>query len=215
MTLATTADYEAITGNMLDDPSPERTRVERLLELSESAVLAGANGQNIISQDYTSIGIHPFEGVAYLPQRPVSAVDSVVVVNSDGTETTLAADDYRFEPGGNGRPAKLIRRRYGRDDWWSLDERDLLVDYTAGWVSVPGQIIGMQIAMVAGTIAGNGGPAVISHSETLGGYADTDTYDAAEARQANYALTPSDLATLDRLCSVANHGSVPVATATP
>lgn len=228
MALATIADYEAITGTTVPaSPSPIRTRIQLLLDLSESAVLAGAHGQLIAEQTYTDVTLRPFEGVAYFPQRPVSDVASVAIVDSNGDETALTeGDDWRFEPG-NGRPAKLIRRRFGRDDWWGntaaevgfgqvgSGATELKVTYTAGWDPIPGQLVGMQVAMVIGTMGSGGQPIASSHSETAGPFSETDTYEATEVRQANYALTPSDQVILNRLCKVKGHTSVPVAASAP
>lgn len=214
MALATIADYEAITGTTVPaSPSPIRTRIQLLLDMSESAVLAGAHGQLIAEDTYTDETLRPFEGVAYFPQRPVSDVASVAVIEADGTETALTDDDYRYEPGGNGRQAKLIRRIGGRDAWWSVAE--LVVTYTAGWDPIPGQLVGMQVAMVIGTMGSGGQPIASSHSETAGPFSETDTYEATEIRQANYALTPSDQVILNRLCKVKGHTSVPVAASAP
>jgi hypothetical protein len=203
MALATIADYEAITGTAVPDaPSPERDRIERLLELGSSAVLAGAYGQNIAEATYADTTLNVSDGYGYFPQRPVS---NVATVTCNGA-TLTAGTDYRWTPGGNRQPAYLIRIENGRDSYWPADAQ-LAATYTAGWNPVPGQVIAMNVAMASSTIATGGAAPASSRSETLGGHSEAETYDTAEARQANYALTPSDQATLNRLCGLRSPAS--------
>lgn len=218
MALASTANYELITGVSLEGAA--LTRVEGLLELTESAVLAGAHGQNITETTYTDQVLHPYEGVVILPQRPVSDVAAVSLVYSDGTERVLGASDYRFEPGGNGRPARLIRRMSGSDWVWGSPytpqgmqptEVAVKATYTAGWSPIPGQVIAIQVGMVKAMVDNAGGPAPIS--DQLG--AAAFTYDHTEVQSGSLALKPSAQATLDRLFKVSGPTSVAIERSQP
>ncbi len=204
MALATTADYEAITGTTLVNPSAERSRVEALLAMTESAVLAGAHGQNITEATYTAVTLNVSDGYGYFPQRPVSNVASVTC-NGD----TVAPGGYRWTPGGNRHPALLIRVVDGHDSHWDAGSV-LVVTYTAGWNPVPGQVKAIQVGMVVATVANGGQAPASSHSETAGPYSETDSYDTAEARQGNCNLTASDQVILDRLCGLRAPTSIPV-----
>lgn len=221
--LATIADYEMITGQSVADGAPT-TRVEGLLELASSALLAGAHGQDITSTTHTNVVLRPFEGVAYFPQRPVTAVASVQVRDAEGNLSTLTANtDYRFEAGGCGRPAKLIRRRYGRDDWFgtatvvlgfdpvSTSEAEVVVTYTAGWDPIPGPIIAATVALVVSTMANGGGQPTTS--ETAGPF--SESYDTAEVQSPSMALTPATQKMLDGYCKAQGASSVPMATGAP
>jgi len=195
MALATIADYEAITGITVPDaPSPERTRIELLLELGSSAVLAGAGGQLITQTTNTSVLIQPYEGIGYLPQRPVNSITTVIVEG----ETLTANTDYRFEPGGYGRPAKLIRRVNGFDSWWTCE---LTVTYVSGWATIPGQVKAIVVAIAKSAVDNDGGAA--PNSIALGGFAQG--WDSPQ--QAGMALSPLDLSTIAQLCGVQGHGS--------
>jgi hypothetical protein len=190
--LASIDDYAAVTGSYPADEG----RVHRLLELASDAVLAGAHGQQIVSGTVTST-VRPWEGVAYLPQRPMTAVASVV---ADGA--TVDPSEYRWEPGGNRRPALLIRREDGRDVWWPMGE--LTVEYTAGWVVVPGQIVAAVVAMVVGTMTAGGGPAVTQEG------AGPFQMSFAPGQSPDLSLTRSTRRLLDQLCGVDGPSSVPV-----
>jgi hypothetical protein len=194
--LATIADYEDITGATVAS-GDETTRITRLLELNSSAVLAGAHGQLIAQTTNTDLLVQPFEGIAYLPQRPVISITSVV---ADGV-TLTAGTDYRFEAGGNGRPAKLIRRVNGHDSWWTCE---LTVTYMSGWATIPGQIIGIVVAM---TVAQkNNGGAQATTQRTVGPFSSSS--DTSESQAPSMALTPSAQDAIDRLCKAAGHASV-------
>lgn len=127
--LASIDDYTAITGQA--PSSAETSRLNRLLEAASESVLAGAHGQNIVSTVYTAQTVYNRDGRFWLPQRPVTAVASVVV---DGVTLTHGTH-YRWTPGGDGRPALIIRRVSGVDSVWNTAEAS--VTYTAGWATVP------------------------------------------------------------------------------
>lgn len=220
MALASTEDYTLRTGTALSGDL--ETRVAALLASAESAVLAAAYGQTIESAAFDVIA-RPYEGILYLPQRPVTDITSVAVVNADGSETDLTeGTDYRWEAGGNGRPAVMIRRFGGRDTWWgraanavgwinSGDESEIHVVGVAGWDPAPPQIVGICVAMVKAVIDNSGGPAPTQ--KTVGPF--SASFDAAEARSATMAVTPSDQKIIDRLCKLRTPTSVPVVRSAP
>jgi len=195
MTLATTADYTAITGTELPDGSPELARVELLLGYAESAVLAGAHGQLIAATTITDLVVRPYEGLVYLPQRPVR---SVITVTYEGVSLTEGTG-FRVQAGGDGRPALLIRLCDGRDSSWLCD---VTVTYQAGWDPIPGQIIGMCVAMAKSMIDNDGGAGMAS--DTAGPFSSS----WEDAQPSGLGLTQGQQATLDKLCGVRGPASI-------
>ena len=198
-TLASIADYETITGETVPAaPNAQRTRIEGLIALASEAVLAGAHGQLIEQATYTAVTLNTHDGIAYLPQRPVTAIASVVV---DGI--TLAPTDYRWTPGGFGQPALLIRQVDGLDARWTSRP---IATFTAGWSPVHGQIRAAIVSMVVSSMEVGGGSPATQHSETAGPFTVQDSYVGVEQQQANLALTASTQAVLDRLCGLRGRG---------
>ena len=210
-TLASIADFEAITGLVVAETSNE-ARVTRLLELASDAVLAGAGVQKITQDSYEE-RVRTHEGVGYLTQRPVMSVESVTL-NGD---TLTEGADYRWTTGGNGRPAQLIRQYGGLDARWSTfvgfpgfnrDTEQIIVNYTAGWDPIPGQIISIVVAMARAAFD-NGGQAAPT-TETVGPF--TDSFD--EVQSPTFALTEQAQATIAALCGVKGPTSVHIAQGT-
>lgn len=195
--LASTTDYETLTGQHLDDA--EVTRVGDLLEMASEAVLAGAHGQNITSQTYTDATLYVHEGRFLFPQRPVTAVSSVVV---DGT--TYTTDDYRWIPGGDGRPAELIYRVSGYDRPWPYHEA--VVTYTAGWATVPFPLRAAVVAMASGAYRGSTNTVIT----TTAGGAPIPEYPAINIALTALKLTPAVQAVIDTWCKVRLPASVEV-----
>lgn len=216
MALATTTDYETITGQTLDGDAT--TRVSSLLDIASSVVVAEADGQNIAPDTYTET-IRPWEGVGYFTQRPVTAVTSVVWNIPGASSITLTTSDYRWTRGGNGRPAKLIRVVQGIDSLWAGADlvtvagtiqpsgslaSTLDVEYEAG--EVPGAITALVVSMVRDVVANGGGPAPTS--EALG--AASFSYDAANLPPGAFELTDAQKAMVRSLVGVRGATSVPV-----
>lgn len=195
--LASTADYEALTGQHLDEA--EVARVESLLDMASEAVLAGAHGQVILETEYTDATLYGFEGAFVFPQRPVTAVDEVTV---DGI--TYTADDYRFTAGGDGRMALLVRRENDADVPWNHHEAT--VTYTAGWAAVPAPIKAATVAVASGVYRGSVDTVITS---TAGG-APIPNYPAVNLALTAMKITPAVQAVLDRWCKVRPHASVQV-----
>ena len=195
--LASTNDYETLTGQHLDEA--EVARVEDLLEMASEAVLAGAHGQNITSQTYTGITLYAYEGRFLFPQRPVTAVSSVVV---DGT--TYTTDDYRWTSGGDGRPAELIYRVSGYDRPWPYHEA--VVTFTAGWATVPAPLRAAVVAVASGAYRGSADTVLTA---TAGG-ALIPEYPAQNLNLLAMKITPAVQAVIDQLCKVRGPSSIDV-----
>lgn len=208
--LASISDYEAVTGSTVA-PTDE-ARITRLLELASDAVLAGAHGQTIIEATYTAEVLYPHDGIIYFPQRPVTDVDAVVV-----NGTTIDAADYRFTSGGDRLPAKLVRRVNGYDTFWaygysnSWGEVAVTVTYTAGWPSIPGQIVAAVCSMAKGVVDNAGG----ARRSSVGVGPFTSSFDPTDTTSSSLAITPTIQAMLDRLCGVDAVGSVATPRGTP
>lgn len=194
--LASVADYEAVTGVTVGEDSG---RIERLLALASSAVLAEAHDQEIVAATDTVETIYPYEGVGRFSQRPVTDVTSVVVDGDTLTEDT----DYRWTAGGNRRPAYLIARSNGYDVAWTVQE--ITVTYDHGWSTVPAQIVLAVVNMVKGVVDLGGGPEV--SSKTSGPF----SVSFVEGTQVtDLRVTGPTKSILDRLCGVYGPTSVPV-----
>lgn len=203
MPLASTTQYEAITGQTSD------ARVEALLDLASAAVVDAAGGQQIASGTVTAEVIRPWMGIGHFAQRPVTAVASVAWNIPGVSAVTLSAADYRWESGGHGRPARLIRQVAGVDALWSGTDvlwpsgvvasgaiaSTLTVTYTAGWATVPAQIVSLVVSMVKNVIDTAGGPTATT--ETLG--AASFSYDGAQLPPGAFLLTDAQQAMLDGL----------------
>lgn len=214
MALASIADYEAITGQSLG--VADSARIERLLVLAESAVLAGAHGQLIVEDTYTDVVMYPVDGVVAFPQRPVTAVAAVEV-----NGVALVAGEWRFTAGGNRQQAMLIRRSGGVDVPWTYDVTsidgapvsqapEVTVTYTAGWATIPGQIVAIVCSMVKGAVDNDGSAAAASGTDSAGPFTQSRTYDADTVQAPTMALTRSARSVLASLCGVQGGASLPV-----
>ena len=203
MTLATLNDYETLTGAVV--AAGDLDRVGALLGWASEAVLAAAHGQQITLATSTDVDLYPSSGVVVLPQRPVVEVTEVATVDASGVATVLVADDdYRWEAGGNRRPALLIRRRNGIDSYWGTTT--VRVTYTHGWDIVPGPIVAAVCSMARALAASGGGPAM---RQTIvgpfqGAAAEGDLQSAA------MTLTASAQRVIDQWCGVDAPTSTPI-----
>lgn len=193
MALASISDYEAITGEAV--PSGDVTRVNKLLAFASSAVLASAHGQLIEGGETVGLEVEPFEGRVFLPQRPVIEVSALSV---DGVQIDLG--DCVVVRGGNGRPA-YIARRDGAPFVGAA-----VVSYEHGWDPVPGQIVGMVVAVAVSNMQFGAAPQPTQR--TAGPF--SESYKEETLQPAGVALTAGQIAVLDRLCGVRGGGSVHV-----
>lgn len=210
MTLASTAQYEAITGVTLVADSAEKTRVETLLDLASAAVLAEADGQLIEATADDEVTLYPFEGTVRFPQRPVTAVSSVVLSNGGTSVTLTAGTDYRWTAGGNRRPAYLIRVRNGHDSYWTLGDV-VEVTYSHGWATIPAQIVAIVVAMVKAIVDNDGGASATS--ETAGPF--SESWDASHVEPGAFKLSPSADEVLDDLCGIDGPVSIDIGRGAP
>ena len=168
-------------------------QIRALLAQASSAVLAEARGQQIVAGTSTDVTVRNYEGVFYLPQRPVTAITSVVVNDAELVENV----DYRWTPGGNRRPAMIIRQVDGLDVLF--DSATATVTYSHGWAELPGQISAAIVAMVANSIATNSGTTVLTGT-TIGPF--SESYAAS--------VPPNVKDVVDHVCGVDRDTSVPI-----
>jgi len=193
MALASVDDYETITGGEVAEADAQR--VADLLAFASSAVLASAHGQQIEAGETVGLHVEPFEGRVYLPQRPVVAVSALTV---GGVAVDLGG--CVVARGGDGRPAYIERRDGG------AFEGTAVVSYTHGWDPVPGQVVGMVVAIAASNMQFGAAPQPTQR--TAGPFSESFKDDSLQP--AGVALTPGQVAVLDRLCRVRGGGSVHV-----
>lgn len=122
-----------------------------------------------------------------LPQRPVTAVTAVAVIDEAGVAEALTADvDYRWRRNGQllrltAFPAQRVNTRpSGRH--WGGDHATVQVTYDHGYATIPADIAGLAIAVAARAF--DNPTAVVQ--ESFG------TYSVTNARQAGVRLTESD-----------------------
>lgn len=197
--LASIDDYRALTGR--DTVGADAVRIARLIEIASDAVLASAHGQQIVAGTST-VTIAPWQGVLWLPQRPATAITSVIV---DGVE--LDPSTYQLDSGGDGRPASIRRLVDGLPQPWTCTLAT--VTYTHGWPEIPGQLVAIVCAMVRAVDDQGGGPPAVS--ETVGPF--SRSFDATDLQAPDMALTATAAATINRLCSVRGYwASIPIGT---
>lgn len=130
MSLASTDDFEARLGSTIADED----RAQALLDDASAAVQA-YTGQAIEETTYTAFRIQARNGVARLPQRPVTAVSAVVNVDGDTLDFTWDAGQV-VNLGGLGFPLNSFEVEPFRNRRPYVD-----VTYTAGYATIPGDIV--------------------------------------------------------------------------
>lgn len=198
MTLATTVDFETITGRCLD--VGQKARVQTLLGLAESTVLASVSPQLIAAGSTADLVVEPVGGAIYLPQRPVRAVTSLTVGGDD-----VSLDDIVIEPGGRGRPARILMA-----DGSAITDT-AVVSYTHGWETVPGNVVGMVVAIA--DAAFEHGSQAAPTQRTAGPF--SESRDPGSVQAPGLSLTDAQRAELKALCGVRHPGSVPVGSDRP
>ena len=189
-TLATLEDFSAARGVQFD---PTDLAAIIALEGASDAVRS-YTGQSFdaITDDVVTLDGTGREGLL-LPQLPVSAVSEVVIISSDGIETTLdPAVDYRL--GGSG----ILWRFVGLSAWpwwgspiWPLGRQNVRVTHDHGY-ALPGdegdpplpsdiQLVTMQVAARGLAVATSAGRLV--SAETIGSY--SISYDTAQSQGAD------------------------------
>ncbi len=199
MALATLSDYQTLTGTTV--ASGDQARVTALLGYAEAAVRQ-ATDQAIESATYTDVRLETVDGLAYFPQRPVTAVSSVVV-----NDVALTVDtDYRWTSGGKGRPALLVRKVNDHDWSWVAGD-EIVVTYTAGWSTIPKQLTAVVVQAAHGVVVN--GANRQPNQQTVGPF--SASFPESESTSPTFDLTESAKAVVHSLCGVRSPGSVHVA----
>lgn len=185
MALATLDDFEARLGRAVT--AAEEDRATALLEDASAAVQA-YTGQAIATTEYTTFRIQARNGTLRLPQSPVTEV--VAVTDVDGNEIDFTWD--------HGQVVNLSGLGYGLNGFEVEPFRNrrpfVDVTYTAGYDTVPGDIVAVvcQMAMRAfGITPTNAG----MQSESIAGYSYSIGSAAASGA---VGLLPVEREVLDR-----------------
>lgn len=159
--LAELSDVEAVTSRSIQDPA-DITNVERLIELVSAAAIR-RTGQQIIQVVNDVVTVHPHDGVARLPQHPVTAISSIVVRG-----LTVDAALYEFQANGYLRRLSPIGWNAGFDsglgwattemynptgapiDEWGWPPLPMTITYTHGY---PAGSFPDDLAMVVAEVA--------------------------------------------------------------
>lgn len=157
--LAWTDDYEEFTG------LEATTQVGALLE-SASAKVRRYLGQTISYVEDDEIIVRPRNGVARLPQRPVTDVSEVV-----RNGTTLDADSYAWTRQGLLYGPDNINR-FDLDLIWGCVP--LTVTYSHGYEDIPADLVELVINLASRGVQSPGN--VRQESETIGSYTHSVTY---------------------------------------
>jgi hypothetical protein len=165
--LAAPGDLEARLGRNLTDA--ETARVEALLA-DASAMIRAYTGQDFGLAEDDEVTLRGPGGTIRLPQRPVTAVSSVVAVGGDGApDVTLVdwiwdgVDQIRV---GEGSFVINLPAVWWDDDGYPGTYR---VTYSHGYETVPADVVAVVCGMVARTLTA---PTMAGgvRSETIGPY---------------------------------------------
>jgi hypothetical protein len=159
-TLATVADVEAVSKTV---PAGDLTRVNRLIAMVSARVVS-YTGQRFDEASET-ITVYPVDGIARLPQRPVTAVASVV---KDGT--LLDSSLYAWTANGYLRPVQSTDAAWLLETWPSCQ---LVVTYTHGYAAgdLPADVSMVVAEIVAERWLAGSQNAEGLVSESIDGYA--------------------------------------------
>lgn len=162
---ATEAELEAYTGTSIDS-----TRATLLLDLATGAIRA-YTGQTLsqVSGDVVTLP-GTFDNALVLPERPVTAVTTVVV-----NDLTLAVNGDYVWPGSDVllRGSRIATPVVNGPDWllggfgdWGGPSAEVVVTYTHGFATIPSDIKGVCLALAARSLTSPDGV----NSETVGSY---------------------------------------------
>lgn len=168
VSLATTADLVARLGR--DITCEEDARVEALLA-DASALVRAYTGQDFEETTDAEVTLRAQGGLIRLPQRPVTAVSSVVAIGGNGVPD-LALTDWWWDG------LDLIRIGAGEyvvnlpEQWW--DDEDgypgtFRVTYSHGYASPPADVVAVVCGMVLRTLTAPTSVGGVT-SETIGPY---------------------------------------------
>jgi hypothetical protein len=165
--LATTDDLEARLGR--DLTAAEEARADALLD-DASALIRAYTGQDFALAEDDEAVLRGPGGLVRLPQRPVTAVSSVVAIGGDGAPD-ITIIDWVFDG------IDQIRVGAGTfvinlpEVWWDDDgyPGTYRVTYSHGYATVPGDVVAVVCGMVLRTLTA---PTMAGgvRSETIGSY---------------------------------------------
>lgn len=147
--LAAVFDVEAVLQREI--ATEDVPRVTRLIELASGVARREAGGQTIsaVAGDVITLA-GTYESEMWLPQRPVTALTSIVV---DGI--TVISSTYKWT-----RQGRLYRTSYDREipDWrswgpWGTPDSEVVVTYDHGYADVPEDIALVVAEMVSNRIS--------------------------------------------------------------
>lgn len=165
--LATTDDLAARLGRVLS--GTEQVRAGALLD-DASALIRAYTGQTFTQVVGDVAVLRVQGGIVRLPQRPVTAVTSVVAIGGDGVPDVTVMD-YVFDG--------IDQIRVGEGSfiinlpevWWDDDgyPGTFRVTYSHGYAQVPGDVIAVACGMVLRTITAPTTSGGVT-GETIGSY---------------------------------------------
>ncbi|TDD97640.1 hypothetical protein [Actinomadura rubrisoli] len=166
--LASQADIERRLGRGLT--APEAARVAALLD-DASALVRAYTGQAFELVEDDEVVLRASGGAIVLPQRPVSAVSSVVAVGGSEALPDFTVVDWMFDEIDTiriGEGACVINLP---EVWWDDDgyPGTYRVTYSHGYAAVPGDVL----SVVCGVLMRSFGNPQGLRSETVGSYSIT------------------------------------------
>lgn len=159
-TLATVADVQTLLGRSLS--SEEATRANGMLALASASCRAEARQEFELKQR-TYIA-RPLGGLIRLHERPVVSVDTVRLINDDGT-VGVGLAGWTFDGVDTvnvGDITGIVIN--GPEDW---EPNSVEVTYSAGYAEVPGDVMWVCADMVRMALLAPAAPVV---SEQIGAY---------------------------------------------
>lgn len=156
--LATTDDLSARLGRELTDT--ELIQAEALLA-GASARVRTYTGQDFTAVEDDVVQVKARNGIARLPQRPVTAVTAVVDLSANAVAHTWLNDD-RVQVG-------TSALNWFEVEPWRNAVPELRVTYDHGYEEIPGDVVDVVCSMVARSLA-RGPDSGAIQSESIAGY---------------------------------------------
>jgi YD repeat-containing protein len=181
--LATTDDLLA----RLSTPIGDRVERAALLLTDASAAVRNYTGQQFTAGTTTTILSRPRNGIVRLPQRPVTAVTSVVDPNGNPVAYTWDGATDRINTASN-----------VLDSWsfepWHLPLSSITVTYDHGYAEIPDDLIGV-VCQITGRALGRPVEEAGVTQESIAGY----SYSVGTAAASGpYGMLPDERRILDR-----------------
>jgi hypothetical protein len=171
--LATVDDVAAVSR---DVPDADQARVTRLIELV-SARVQRYTGQTIEAVADDVVTITPHDGDLRLPQRPVTAISSIVVRGDtlDPTLYTFTAGGVvrRTAPGTAGAGAFGISSGWPASGEWPWPPLATIVTYDHGYATIPDDLVSVVAELAAQSWLGGDRAAEGKIGESIDGYSES------------------------------------------